>query len=125
MSLDFGRHSLINKLKKDNEADKPDAEAAAASTLLPSDASLVNPRSSATITRSDIGNIKLFEEICFVSNEIHLCNSNAYNKGRWGVCEYKSAVDQLMDVANAIGKTNDLYVGKQRLITHISGVGRI
>ena len=27
----FGRHSLINKLKKDNEADKPGTEAAVAS----------------------------------------------------------------------------------------------
>ena len=30
-----------------------------------------------------------------------------------------------MDAANAIGKTNDLYIAKQRLIIHISGVGHI
>ena len=31
----LGRHSLVNKLKKDNEAEKPGAEAATASTSLP------------------------------------------------------------------------------------------
>ena len=56
--LAFGRHSLINKLKKDNEADKPGAEAGAALTSLPSDASLVNPRSSTTRTHSRTGNTK-------------------------------------------------------------------
>ena len=30
-----------------------------------------------------------------------------------------------MDATNAIGKANDLYVAKQRLIPHISGVGYI
>ena len=56
--LAFGRHSLINKLKKDNEADKPGAEAGAALTSLPSDASLVSPRSSTTRTHSRTGNTK-------------------------------------------------------------------
>ena len=49
---DFGRHSLINKLKMNNEVDKPGAEAAAASTWFLSDASLLCSRSSTTRTRS-------------------------------------------------------------------------
>ena len=62
----FGRHSLINKLKKDNEADKHGMEAAAASTSLPLDASLVSLRSSTTRTHSSTGNTKQFEQICFI-----------------------------------------------------------
>ena len=42
--LTFGRYSLINKMKKDNEADKSGTEVAAASTLLPLDPSFVSPR---------------------------------------------------------------------------------
>ena len=49
------------------------------------------------------------------------CHSNAYNEGAWGVGEFKSAGDWLMDAANAIGETNDLYAVKQCLIIHISG----
>ena len=49
------------------------------------------------------------------------CNSYAYKEGGWGVCEFKSEGDRLMNAANAIGETNDLYVAKQRLIIHISG----
>ena len=107
----FERHSSINKLKKDNEADKLGTEAAAASTLLPSDASLLGPRSSTTTTHSSTGNRKLFEQICFVYNEIRPCNSTAYNEGELRVCEFKSAGDWLMDAANAISKTNtvDLF----------------
>ena len=30
-----------------------------------------------------------------------------------------------MDATNTVGKTNDRYVAKQRLIPHISGVGHI
>ena len=101
--LAFGKHSLINKLKKDNEADKPGTEVASASTLLPSDATLLNPRS--TRTRSSTRNTKQFEQICFVCNEIRPCDSNAYNEGKLGVCKFKSAGDWLMDV-NAIAGTN-------------------
>ena len=57
----FRRHTIINKLMKDNEADKPGIETAAASTLLPSDASLLRSRSSTTTTRSSAGNTKQFE----------------------------------------------------------------
>ena len=57
-------------------------------------------------------NTKQFEQICFVYNEIRLCDSNVHNKGKWVVCEFKSAGD-------------DLYVVKQYLIIHISGVGHI
>ena len=42
-----GIWETINKLKKDNKADKPGAEAVAASTSISSGASLFNPRSSA------------------------------------------------------------------------------
>ena len=101
----FGRHS-INQLKKDNEVDKPGAEAAAASTSFPSDAYLLSPRSSTTRTRSSTGNIKQFEQICFACNEICPCDSNAYEEGKLGVCEFKSAGDRLMDTANAIGEIN-------------------
>ena len=86
----FGKHSLIIKLKKDNEADKPGTELAAASISPPSDESLLNPRSSTTRTCSSTGNTKLFEQICFVFNEIRLCDSNGYKKGGWGVCEFNS-----------------------------------
>ena len=48
----FGRHSLINKLKKDKEADKSGTETAAASMSLPSDVSLLRSRSSTTRTHS-------------------------------------------------------------------------
>ena len=116
----FGRHSLINKLKKDNEADKSGTEAAAAPTSLPSDASLLSPRSSTTRSHSSTGSRKQFEQICFVCNEIRPCDPNAYNESGLGVCELKSAGDWLMDAASAIGETNDLYVAKQRLIIHIS-----
>ena len=121
----FGRHSLINKLKTDNEVDKLGAEAATASKSLPSDSSLLSPRSSTTRTRSSTGNTKQFEQICSVCNEICPCDSNAYNESGWGVSEFKSAGDRLMDAANAIDETNDLYVAKQRLIIHISCVGHI
>ena len=73
----------INKLKKNNEANKLVAEAAAASML--------SPRSSTTGTRSRTGNLKYFEKICFVCNKKLPCYSNAYNEGRWGVYEFKSA----------------------------------
>ena len=46
----FARHSIINKLKKGNAPDKPAVEAAAASTSLPSDASLLSSKSSTTRT---------------------------------------------------------------------------
>ena len=95
-----------------NEADKPGAEAAAASTWFLSDASLLCPRSSTSWTRSSNGNTKQFEQICFAYNEIRLCDSNVHNKGKWVVCEFKSAGD-------------DLYVAKQYLIIHISDVGHI
>ena len=65
----FARHSLINKLKKDNEADKPGTEGAAASMLLPSDASLLSGRSSPTTTHSSNRNKKQFEKICFIYNK--------------------------------------------------------
>ena len=108
----FGRHSLINKLKKDNEADKHGMEAAAASTSLPLDASLVSLRSSTTRTHSSTGNTKQFEQICLFCGEICPCNSSPYNKGGCGVCKFKSAGDWLMNAVNAIDKTNDIYVAK-------------
>ena len=104
--LAFGKHSLINKLKKGNEADKPGAEVASASTLLPSDATLLSPRSSTTRTRSSSRNTKQFEQICFVCNEIRPWDSNAYNEGKLGVCKFKSAEYWLMDAVNAIAETN-------------------
>ena len=78
----------------------------------------MSPRYGTTRTRSSTGNTKQFEQICFVCNEIRPCNSNAYNEGKLEVCEFKSAGDQLMDATNAISKTNDLYVAKQRLIIY-------
>ena len=42
--LTFGRYSLINKMKKDNEADRSGTEAAAVSALLPLDPSLMSPK---------------------------------------------------------------------------------
>ena len=104
--LAFGGHPLINKLKKDNEADKSGTEAAAASTSFPSDASVLSARSSTTRTCSTTGNIKQCEQICFVCNEIRPCDSSAYNGCELGVCEFKSVGNQLMDAANAIGDTN-------------------
>ena len=92
--LAFGRHSLINKLKKGNEADKPSTEAA----------SFLSPKSRTIRTCSSTGNTKQIEQICFVCNEIHPCYSNAYNEGGWVICELKSAGDQLMDAVNAIGE---------------------
>lgn len=88
----------INILKKNNEANKLVAEAAAASML--------SPRFSTTRTCS--------------SNEIRRCHWNIYNVGGSGVYEFKSAGDQLMDAVNANGEINDLYVAKQCLIIHIS-----
>ena len=117
----FGRQSIINKFKKDNEADKRGTEAAAASTLIPLDSSLWNARSSTTRTCSSTGNTKQFERICFVCNEIPSCNSNAYNEGGLGLGEFKSAGDRLMDAANAIGETNDLHAAKHWLTIFISG----
>ena len=99
-------------------------KAAAASTSIPSDVFLWNSRSSTTKTRSSTGNTKQFERICFVCNEIRPCDSNAYNKGGLGVCEFKIAGDWLMDAANAIGETNDLHSAKQRLIILISGAAK-
>ena len=83
----FGRHSVINKLKKNNEANKLGTETAAASTLLPWDAYLFSPRSSTIITHLSNGNTKQFEKICFVSNYIRPYDSTAYNNGELGVCE--------------------------------------
>ena len=109
----FGRHSLINKLKKDNEADKHGTEAAAASTSLRLDGSLVSLRSSTTRTHSSTGNTKQFEQIFVLfCSEIRPCDSSPYNKGGWGVCKFKSAGDWLMNAVNAIDKTNDIYVAK-------------
>ena len=93
---------------KDNKVDKPGTEAAAASTSLQSDTSLLSPRSSTTRTRSCTGNTKQFEQICFVCNEIRPCDSNAYNEDELGVCEFKSAGDWLMDAANAIAEANTI-----------------
>ena len=87
----FGKHSIIIKLRKDNEANKPGTELAAASTSLPSDASLLNPRYNTTRTCSSTASTKLFEQIYFVFNEIRLCDCNAYKKGGLGVGEFKSA----------------------------------
>ena len=66
---DFGRHSLGNKVKKDNEADKPGAEAAGVSTSLQSDASLLSSRSSTARTHSRTGNTNEFAQICFTRSE--------------------------------------------------------
>ena len=52
-----------------------------------SDASLLSPRSSTTRTHSSIGNIKQFEQICFVCSEISPRDFNAYNESELGVCE--------------------------------------
>ena len=90
---EFGRHSLIRRhwnlgfgnwwiwktQKKDNEADTPGAEAAAASKLIPSYSSLLSPRSSTTRTHSSTENTKQFERICFFCNEIRPCDSNSYS----------------------------------------------
>ena len=108
----FGRHSLINKMKKGNVVDKPGVEAAAASKSLPSNASLLSSRSSTTRTHSSTGNTKEFRQICFSCNEIRTCNSNGYNKGELGACEFKSSGDRFMDAVKAIDKTNDLYIVK-------------
>ena len=99
----FERHSLINKLKKDNETDLPGAEAATTLTSLPLDASLLSLRSSTTRTQSSTGNTKQFEQIYLTCNKICPCDSNAYNEGGWGVCEFKSARDRLMGAPNATG----------------------
>ena len=98
----LGRHSLVNKLKKDNKAEKPGAEAAAASTSLPSDACLLSPRTTTTRTHSSTRNTKQFKQICFACNEINPCHSSAYNEGEFGICEYKSAGDRLIDTVNEI-----------------------
>ena len=90
-------------MKKDNEVDKSGTEAAAASMSLPSNASLLSPRSSTTRTHSSTGNTKQFKQICFAYNEIRPCDSNAHNESELGVCEFKSAGDRLMD---AIRETN-------------------
>ena len=110
----FGRHSLINKLKKDNEADKPGTEAAVVSTSFPLDVPFLSGRSSATRNHSSTGNTKQFwinwykfrtEQICFICNKIRPCDCSAYNDNELGVCEFKSAGDRLMDAANAIAET--------------------
>ena len=115
MSSGFWQTLIINKLKKGNEADNLGVEAAATSTSLPSDASEQPEQLVKALGTQNISN-----KVCFVCIEIRPHDSNAYNKGGWGVCEYKSAGDRLMDAANAISETNDLYVAKQRLIIHIS-----
>ena len=117
----FGSHSFINKLKNGNAADKPDVEAIAASKSLPSNASLLSSRYSTTRTHSSTGNIKEFGQVCFSCNEIRPCNSNAYNEGELGVCEFKSPGDRLRDAAKGIDRANDLYIVKQGFIIHISG----
>ena len=53
-----------------------------------------------------LGTQKQFEQICFACNEICPCDSNGYNEGELGVCEFKSAEDWLLDAANAIGRIN-------------------
>ena len=68
----FGRHSLINKLKKDNEAYKPGAGAAAALTSLPSDACLLSLRSSTTsalLRTGALNNLKKF--VSFALKYVH------------------------------------------------------
>ena len=50
----------------------------------------------------------------FVSFAIN--TSNAYHEIGCGVCEFKNAEDWLMDAANAVDKTNDLYVAKQEAL---------
>ena len=79
----FGRHSLINKLKKDNEADKPGTEAAVASTSFPLDAPFLSGKSSTTRNHSSTGNTKQFEQICFICNKIRPCDCSAYNDDEW------------------------------------------
>ena len=79
----FGRHSLINKLKKDNEADKPGTEAAVASTSFPLDAPFLSGKSSTTRNHSSTGNAKQFEQICFICNKIRPCDCSAYNDDEW------------------------------------------
>ena len=114
----FGRHSLINKLKKDNEADKSGTEAATASTSIPLDVSLLSPRSSTTRTPASTGNTKQFEQICFGYTEICPCGTNAYHEGKFGVCEFKSAVDRLMDAANAFGEIGKLSLCSKATLNH-------
>lgn len=82
---------------------------------------MLSQRFSITRTCLSTRNTKQFEQVCFVFNEIRPCDSNAYNKRRLGVCEFKSAADWLIDTANSIGEINDHYVAKQRLIIIISG----
>ena len=94
----FGTHSLINQLKKDNEADKASTKAATGSTSLRSDTSLLSSRSSTNRTHSRTGNTKEFEQICSACNEICPCDSHAQEEGALGVCEFKSAGDRLIIV---------------------------
>ena len=66
------QHSLINKLKKENEVYKPWAGAAAALTSLPSDACLLSLRSSATSALLRTGarsNLKKF--VSFALKYVH------------------------------------------------------
>ena len=111
----FGKLSLIDRLKKDNEVDNPSMEATTSTSIL-SDPPLLSPKS----TRSSTGNTKQFQRIC-VCDVIRPCDSNTYNEGGLGVCEFTSAADRLMDAANAIGETNDLRAAKQRLFILVSG----
>ena len=68
---------------------------------------------------------KQFERLCFVCTEIRSCYPNGYNESGWGVCEFKRAGERLINAVNAIGRKNDVYVAKQRLFIHVSGVGHI
>ena len=115
----FGSHSLFNKLKNDNGADKPGTEAAAASTLLPLNTSLLNPRSNKTRTHSSTGNTKKFEQICFPSHEKCPCDSHAYNEDELGVCEFKSEREWLTGAANTSGERNSVNIIAENVRTRI------
>ena len=76
----FGRQSVMNKLKKDNDADQHSIEATGASTLLPWDASLMSSISSTSRNHSSTGNTKQFEKNCFAYNKIRLCDFNHFSE---------------------------------------------
>ena len=79
--------------------------------------------SSSVKTRSATGNTKQFQYICFACDTVRPCDSNPYNEGGLGVCEFSTAEQQLLDAANRIDDSSDLFKqkAKQRLLILISG----
>ena len=90
-------------------------------TTTPVSNDISKPVETSVLTRSSTGNTKQFQKVCFVCDKVRPCDSNVYNEGGLGVCEFSTAESRLLEAANIIDESHNLFPAKKRLLILISG----